>query len=251
MFEPLAPFLRGLPGISVASVIGISGAVNTGATPQDVIVQGGTYGWLTSAQSLEVVSSSASDATAGTGIAQVQIDLLDATYAPTTLTVTLNGTTPVALTGTWLRVNDMRAAGVVGSAGVNVGTITLRVAGGGATVSQMAALKGRAQQSIYTVPLGRTAYAAHTKVGIIRSGASNSVATVELQSRAQNGAWITRNTVQMAANGASSDVSDPPYYPPFAAKTDVRQVVIDVSNNGTTVTAAQSLLLIDSTVVRP
>lgn len=246
LFESLAAFTGGLQGISVANVIGINTDIDTATVPQGILIQGGLYSWPAAAESWEIVSSSASDAATGTGARTIRLDVLDGNYVPFSLTVALNGTTPVAVPGSWLRVNDMRITGAVGSAESNVGVITLRVTGAGATRAQMAATKGRAQQAIYTVPAGLTAFASHAKVGIINSQAQSD-ATIELQTRSPGSGWIVRNTAQVSSAGNVSDVSDPPLFPPITEKSDLRFRVTAVSSNNTAVTATLQLILVDST----
>lgn len=247
----IAAFTSNMKGISIANVIGVNPDVDTATVPEAVIANGGTYTFLSSEQTLEVVSDSAQDAAAGTGARTVRVDLLDASYAPFSVNVSMNGTTPVAVSGgTYLRVNDMRITGVVGSSDSNVGNITLRVAGGGQTISYMLAGKGRSQQAVYTVPAGRTAYATHTKVNIIRAKQSAD-AEIELQSRAQGGGWVVRNTVQASSQGNTADVSDPPFPPPFFEKSDIRFVVTNVSVNDVAVQAVMQMILAEDTVRLP
>lgn len=78
-------------------------------------------------EALEVVSSSANDAAAGTGARTVTIIYLNPSGAVLSETVTLNGTSAVATVATniW-RILDMWCASF-GSGGTNAGTITLRV----------------------------------------------------------------------------------------------------------------------------
>lgn len=250
LFESLAVFTGGLPGISIANVIGVNTDIDTATTPECVITQGGMYSFLSAASSLEIVSDNAADAAAGTGLRTARLDLLDANYVQSTVQVTMNGITPVAISGTWLRINDLRT-NTVGSGEQNAGTVTVRVAGGGATQAVMLPGKGRAQQAIYTVPRGLRAFAVHAKVGIIKAKTSAD-ANVELQTRAAatGGGWITRNTVQVSVGGNVSDISNPPFPPPVFATNDVRLVVTDVSANDTAVHAALQMLIVDLSVCR-
>lgn len=249
--EYLGVFTGHMPGCSIASVLGVNADIDIVSTPEVVTVLGGSYTFLSSAQSLEVVSDSAADVAAGTGASAVRVDLLDANYVASSVNVSLNGTTPVAVTGgPYLRVNDMRITGAVGSNETNVGNVTLRVAGGGTTISYMLAGKGRAQQAIYTVPAGRTAFAFHTKTGIIRARQSAD-AEVELQSRSNGSGWIVRNTVQCSSTGNVSDISNPHFPPPFFEKTDLRSIVTAVSTNDTAVQVTLQLLLAENSIHLP
>jgi hypothetical protein len=86
--------------------------------------------------------------------AQILIVGLDASYAPISETVTLNGTTPVATTKQYLRINSMTVS--VGSATNPAGIVYLKNQAGSATYAQINAGVGRTQAGIYTVPAGFT-----------------------------------------------------------------------------------------------
>ena len=103
-----------------------------------------TYVYPSSASTLEAVSDSASDTMA------VFIDGLDADYNRINETVTLNGTTPVTTTQSFLRVNS-----AVILAGSNVGDITIS---NGVSYAYIEAGIGLTQQCVYTVPAGHTLY---------------------------------------------------------------------------------------------
>jgi len=107
---------------------------DVGATEEDLITQGGVYPWIASPVALEVVSSSADDTLAGTGVQKVRVSYLDGDYSEATQVINMNGQTPVPLTDTTvLRVNSIRAT-QVGTGLMSAGTITCRLVGGAATV---------------------------------------------------------------------------------------------------------------------
>lgn len=86
--------------------------------------------------------------------AKITIVGLDASYAPISEVVTLNGTTPVATTKQFLRINSMFVS--VGSATNPAGAVYLKNSGGTVTYAQINAGIGRTQAAIYTVPAGYT-----------------------------------------------------------------------------------------------
>jgi hypothetical protein len=102
---------------------GFNADVDTGG--QEIVGSfGGTFNIMTTADTLDVVSSSANDTSAGTGAQSVLISGIDANFNAITEIVTLNGTTPVTTTNSFLGVN--RAVVLAsGSGGVNAGTITI------------------------------------------------------------------------------------------------------------------------------
>jgi len=150
-----------VPGYTRVAALGNNPSITTSvsvASPQDIWSGGGLYPWMPQGgTALEVVSSSASDAAAGTGIRTLILQLLDSNYLASTIPIVLNGTTAVAVPGgaKWLRVNGMIITSA-GSNGTNVGTVTLRDTGGGTTRTIMGAGYGIARQAVYTVPAGST-----------------------------------------------------------------------------------------------
>jgi hypothetical protein len=138
---------------------GYNGAV--GATEEPIWDGSVAYPWQTTAQALEILSSDDEDADGGvggdTGAKTVQIYGLDANYAEQNETVTLNGQTAVDLTNTYIRVSRMivRSAG---SAGKNLGTLTLRVDGAGATQAIISIGRNQTLMALWTVPAGKTFY---------------------------------------------------------------------------------------------
>lgn len=150
-------------GKSVFSKFGNNQAIGTTPAP---VSQSGIYQVPTSVASLEVVSSSANDTSAGTGAQQVTIIGLDANWNEISEVVTLNGMTPVPLANSYFRVYrwyvSRTGTYATQSTGSQDGTLTLRVVGAGATWSTIPLLgtlgRGQSQIGVYTVPAGKTLY---------------------------------------------------------------------------------------------
>lgn len=149
-----AALLGKVSGARGVAIIGQSPSIQTTDVPHLLWDAKISYPWQTSAQILEVVSSSASDAAAGVGARTVVITTLDASHVEQTQVVALNGVTPVALTGTHLHVNEFLVI-TSGSSHSNVGNITLRLAGAGATQGYIAAGKSIQRALKFTVPAGK------------------------------------------------------------------------------------------------
>lgn len=116
-----------------------------GATAETVWEGGGVYPWKEAAESLEVLG------VAGDTSVELRVDGLDANYALQSANVTTDasdGTTPVALPGTWMRVFRMRV-----TSGITTGTITLRVVAG-ETRAVITHPNYQTLMAIFTVPLG-------------------------------------------------------------------------------------------------
>lgn len=123
------------------------------------------YRMPSTAVSLEVVSSSAQDASGGTGALTYTVQGIGPGWVEQSETVDLGGITPVAIPGTWLRefrdrtttTNQYQEIGTYSHAG----DITVREAGGGQTWSVMdstAPAKGSSEIGFYTCETGWIAF---------------------------------------------------------------------------------------------
>lgn len=117
---------------------------------------------LTGVEPLELVSSSAQDAPAGSGIQSVRVTYIDATNnIVESAAIVLNGTTPVAAGFTaveplWM---DSTAAGSGGTGNtVAAGNIRLRVVSGSVECEQISAGGNKSLSGRFMVPTGYTAY---------------------------------------------------------------------------------------------
>lgn len=128
------------------------------------------YVFPTVAQQMRIVSSSANDAAAGTGVQRVQISYLDDEYRTQSEIVALNGTTPVNTQATnILRINSMHAV-AVGSTTLSAGNISLQAIGGDTTFAYMFAGENTARQAVFTIPAGMQGYISHWQTS---SGSAN------------------------------------------------------------------------------
>lgn len=165
--------LRGvIPGVRRVVFGGTNTDIDVLTQPEDIWGGEGLIPRPASAESWEIVSSSANDTAAGTGARTVALTTLDANYAEVVQTVTLNGLTAVAFTGTHRFANFGRVA-AVGSNGAAVGTLTIRVAGGGAARAYIGS-EGLLNQAKYTVPAGYSLDLHALLVGVRASGGTES-----------------------------------------------------------------------------
>jgi len=147
-----------VPGHSLAGLVQSSPNITSGAF-QDLWFPGGIKILASGAEDLEIVSSSATDAAAGDGGREVTFYYLDVNYARKSHTVTLNGTTPVAMMSDYFR-NDplvVGASAMVTSSGdndTNAGDITIRRVSDSASRSVIPADEGVSTDGHFTVPLG-------------------------------------------------------------------------------------------------
>ncbi len=156
---------RGLhKGKEVLYIIGYNGDIDD--TEEDLWPVGGSYVPPTAAIGMEVVSSSANDTSAGTGVRTIKFRYLDADYKHQTEIVTMNGTTPVATSATnILRINRLHSE-TVGSGGEAAGSIDLRHLDDTPIYSRMEVGSNIDTVGFFTVPAGETAYITSWQVGI-------------------------------------------------------------------------------------
>lgn len=132
---------------------------------EDLIYNGGTYVFPAAAIQMEVVSTSASDTIAGTGVQKIEIHWLDENYVEYDEEISLNGATPVLTVATnILRINGMHSI-QVGSGGVAAGDIIIRPVGGGNTYGIIPATLNQLIQAVYTVPKDKRFFITDWSVG--------------------------------------------------------------------------------------
>ena len=96
-----------------------------GTTQEEIWNVGGIEAYLSTAETMNIVSDNVADdgAPGGTGARTLTISGLDNDWMPISETITLNGTTDVTTTNSYLRVFRM-VVNMAGSSGSNTGTIT-------------------------------------------------------------------------------------------------------------------------------
>lgn len=165
MYEPIEASL-GLYGTFVRRVTGLGQVtiVGSGVAANDIWPNAGIYPWMTGATSLEFLSvgaNAANDTAAGTGAQSVTVSGLDINFNEISETKPTNGTTPVALTQQFYRINSV-SLGATGSGQRNAAQINVRDAGGGTVraiipISTVPDLSPAiSKQSQYTVPVNCT-----------------------------------------------------------------------------------------------
>lgn len=116
---------------------------------------------LTGVENLELVSSSAADASpGGTGTRTVRIMYLNTSYVLSVVTYALNGLTPVPVSEKMLFIYGMEAI-TGGTSEVGTGNIDLRIAGGGAIHERITAGGNRSLSAKFMVPDNYKAYLFH------------------------------------------------------------------------------------------
>ncbi len=163
-----------IPGGRAFFFFGFNEVIASG-TWEDIHPNGGDVNWLTTATKVEVLSSNAADTSDGTGVRQVELHGLSATGVDQDEVITMNGTSAVESSLTYIRVNKLHNENVGTYGGSHEGDITCRVTGGGATLSVMTGREGlvnvssqygsgEAGNGYWTVPLDKVLYITRLEV---------------------------------------------------------------------------------------
>jgi hypothetical protein len=176
------------------------------------------YVFPSSAITMNLASDTAGDT------ATITIVGLDANYAAITETLTLNGTTNVPTTNSYLRINSMFVA--TGSATNPAGVITLKNTGGTVTYAQIntavfngvTSSIGQTQMAVYTVPAGYTFYG--YRYSAYSSFNGNSVNYTTYRAVTNSSAGVQKLIVQTPFNTTYEVQRHFPF--PYAEKTDLR-----------------------------
>jgi len=145
---------------------------DVGATEEDIWTIGGQYVFPSTGMGMQVISGSANDTAAGSGLRTIRVNYLTDTYAAASEVVTLSGTTAVPLVATNIfRVNSIRVA-TAGSTNVAAGDINCTNTTGAVVYRSITAGYTRGRGAIYTVPLGKTLYITtiHVSSGFTTAG---------------------------------------------------------------------------------
>jgi hypothetical protein len=216
------------------SKIGYCAAVN--ATERDVAPwMTSSYVFPTGATTMTIVSSQAADThDTGTGAWTVTVYYLTTGFVEKSVTVSMEGTTPVQIATDIYRIQNVRIA-TAGTLLAAVGNLT--IASGGVTYGYMSATKTRARQCVWTVPIGRTLIITE----IVFTSAKQAVSQyARFTTRAnfdeksglvlQRGLFMPFNEVILANTAFSRELIPRTILP---ATTDLKVSVISSSNSDT------------------
>lgn len=146
---------------------------SAGTTWETLWTEGGIISYPSSATTLKISSSSASDTGAGDGLRTIKIKGLDASFNPVEEEITLNGQTGVTTSNTYYRINGLTGL-TAGPDGSNQGTIYIGdgtiTAGIPDTIyTTIAPNDNRSMTAIYTVPKGYSLFMTNMEFSNIAS----------------------------------------------------------------------------------
>lgn len=223
-----------IPGHSTVNIYGFQVSVTTANIP--IWEVAGAYAYPAAATTMNLVSTvnTGADKTGTT----ILIQGLDLTYRPISETLTLNGTTVVVTTKSYLRIQSISVSSVTG--GVEpTGTITLKDLTNTTVYAQINPSIGRSQMAIYTVPAGYTFYLSRIDAYTSANGSSAD--------------WVQYRNVNTTASGVTTLTQQAPFTNtyhaqrimprPFTEKTDIQLQCKTSANTYAVSIAAEGYLI--------
>jgi len=199
-------------GHSTVNIYGYGAAITTATIPAWENATAYTFPAAATTMNLVSTVNTGGDKTGTT----ILIQGLDSSYAAISETLTLNGTTVVVTTKSYLRINSISVSSI--TAGANpTGVITLKDLTNTTTYAQIAAGFGRSQMSIYTVPAGNTFYLSRIDAWTAANGSSADYVTYSNTTYSSTGAAQYTQQAPFTGNYHSQRVMPRP----FLEKTDV------------------------------
>lgn len=234
------------------AVLGNNPDVDQASVPETIWPNGGLYPWMTGATSLEVVSTSTQDSPSGTGMGAISLTLLDTNYVASIVPVTLNGTTAVAVSGSWFRINagitTTKGSGAAATRIFNVGDIIVRDAGGGTIRGIIQAGKGILRQAAFTVEAGYSCQILSHYIGFNRGTGGGATRYLTISNFVQNSLGVSRYPLDLSCNGEPYRHDGVPGVI-IPEKTDYALEAIAVSSDNSDVTAAFLGILVKNDII--
>lgn len=213
-----------VPGHTGVRVFGHNPDVDVGT--EDVWEDGGTLTRMTSAETMNIVSTSTDDdgSPVGTGARTVQVDGLDGDFVAASEVVTMNGTTDVLTSNTYIRVSDLMVLTADATAtNSNLGIITATASSAATVQAAMGVGDGLSHGIHYTVPAVKTGYLTKVELNVARN--TSAVARVIYDAIITPPGAASFTIVKKAMTSDQSEI-EIYFIPPvkFAAKSDIKMV---------------------------
>ena len=172
------------------------------------------------AVALEVFGGDAANTAAGTGAREVTFIGLDESFNGTVVKVATNGLTPVAVPGTFFRINDFHVSAAGSYGFTEGGAMTVRTVSGANVLDILPVDKNVTKRGFHTVMAGRTREMFGFSAGL-RVSKVNDSCFVELQVREPGGsAWFVVDLSRELTESNSVYTSGPYEY--MTPGTDIR-----------------------------
>jgi len=191
----------------------------------------------------EVVSTSDEDKSGGSGSTGGFVEsLADGWISRPNQIYTLNGTTPVTLSGTHFR--PIGAIITSPDGGCNVGDIIFRVAGGGAERIKIRAAEGVSKSSLFSVPVGFTVFAQF----IIAASGKNQDVSIRSRIQLNGGPLIIGGTIPTYQGSIAWPIVAPFTLP---EKIDIRFEAKSTNENTSVISFLDLLIVSNDKIITP
>jgi len=157
---------------------------------EDIWTPGGVLSRLSSAETMDIASTSTADDVGGTGAITIRVEGVANDWSILNEDVTLNGTSTVTTSNSFLRINRMYITSS-GTGQVNAGNITATASTAATIQSRIDANVGQTEKTQYAVPLGYRVFATELQV----NGAEQSTMEGILVANTNNEGWRTKRRV--------------------------------------------------------
>lgn len=205
--------------------------VDDSGSREDIWEGGGLLPYLTTAQTLDIVSTHANDTLGGSGLNTLFVSCINDTGFVATEILNMNGTTPVETSIECFRPRFM--AGVFGGdSEENAGTITATSSSSADLQMQMNPRDGLSKNSHFTVPTGQIATIKAIYFGATKTGGQSPIVQVKGKARFfGTNIWV--QTFDFKLDTSVSDVFTliQPISNELVARTDYRLEVTSSTDN--------------------
>ena len=215
--------------------------IDTTTDPEDVWDGGAVWAAPTEARVHDIVSASTDDAAAGTGAQTIRVyGLTSWDNAETFEDITMNGTTNVPTSNSWVILHRMKVL-TSGSGNANAGDITATAQTDSTVTAQITAGKNQTLMAIYGIPSTQTLYLHKWYMDMNRTAGTAGSAECELlvnESPDVNlDLFLVNHHVGLSATGSSHVTHE--FYPPLpiSGPAVVKVSVEEVSGNDTDISA--------------
>ena len=183
--------------VSKGNIPGTAGVLIRGHNPdidsttEEDLNEFGNLTYLTESETMNIASTDTSDATGGAGLLTALVAGIANDGTALTESVTMNGSTNVLTTGSFLRVNTIVGL-TVGASGWNEGNVTATASTAGTVQCEMDATESISQNSAYTVPANKTFFVVKAEFNAHKlAGGQSPVVEFKGYARSSEGAaWI-------------------------------------------------------------
>jgi hypothetical protein len=199
------------PDVSYKLVFGDSPILSAGVSAE-IWPQSGAMGLPTTAEILNVVSSSVQDDSGGTGVDAVFIEGLDGDYLPISELVILDGTTIVNSSLSYVHVSEINVLNLTTSGTTNAGNIIITNTTSGDNLGYITAGDSISKHSQFLVPAGYNAIIMSLHTSTFRtSGSGDRRAEVDLHLEPVDGGlgnMIDYKTLKFGSSSAGITETD-------------------------------------------